>query len=136
MGKFSFSSCFCFSSSSPSASSTQPSEQAIGRPCTPSSSSHISQEPSTASNADFDNFLKKFNDISQLHELIHFIEDKLLKIVPEEKSTEGSSSRLSSYFHDGHALLQMVEEKLGILGKTVKVSISENIKSTGDNIAN
>lgn len=98
MARFSFPSC-CRSCSCFSFSST-PDEEAIAGPFTTSrasqqppnagpsttspSSSQPSQQPanpapSIATSADLESFLHKFNDISELNELIHFIEE-LLKI--------------------------------------------------------
>ena len=63
MGNF----CFCFSTSSAAEKETiaQPSQQPIA---------HTSEE---AANVDLERFVQKFNDLSQLHELIHFIEELL-----------------------------------------------------------
>ncbi|XP_059075501.1 disease resistance protein RPV1-like isoform X3 [Cryptomeria japonica] len=60
---------------------------------------------------------KRFNDISQLHELIQFIEE-LLKIASGKKSREGCSSAVSSYIQDGQTLLQLVEENIDRFHKT------------------
>ncbi|GLJ18966.1 hypothetical protein SUGI_0339170 [Cryptomeria japonica] len=132
MGKFSFPS-WCFSCTSFSSSSL-PQEETIAGPSTlpPSSpqsvnagpsttplSSQPSQQPanagpSTTTPKDLETFLHKFNDVSQLHDLIKFVEH-LLKIASGEKKEEGSSAEVNSYIQDGQTLLEFVDKHIGKL---------------------
>ncbi|XP_057858948.2 uncharacterized protein LOC131067802 isoform X2 [Cryptomeria japonica] len=124
MGKFSFPS-WCFSSS------LLPQGETIAGPSTfpPSSqqpanagpplSSQPSQQPakdgpSTTTAKDLESFLHTVNEVSQLHDLLKFIED-LLKIESGEKCEQRSSSEVSSYIQDGQTLLEFADKHIGKL---------------------
>ncbi|XP_059067915.1 uncharacterized protein LOC131070374 [Cryptomeria japonica] len=62
---------------------------------------------------DFNNFLHKFNDISQIEGLIPVLEE-LLKIVSGDKSDDrGSSSAAGSCIQDGQMILEMLDKRIG-----------------------
>ncbi|GLJ18992.1 hypothetical protein SUGI_0339530 [Cryptomeria japonica] len=101
MGKFSFSLCPCFSSSLPTGSSQHPVNDA---------------GPSTATTINYKSFLHRFNNVSELQDLIQYVED-LLKIASGERNEGGSSSEVSSYIQDGQTLLEFVDKHIGKLSQ-------------------
>ncbi|GLJ18975.1 hypothetical protein SUGI_0339280 [Cryptomeria japonica] len=95
MGNYSFPSFCCFSSSSTA-------EEVFA------SQHNTIAGPSTTVESDFQSFLHKFNDISQLNDLIQYIE-KLLDNKSDKKSEEAS---ISPFIKDGQTLLETVEKHI------------------------